>query len=82
MSGSIWDSYSGLHQESNINAFVGVFFNDPLLENVDHVPHVFFLTANMTLLLGNIPPAFQHFYSSAYNYEQMKDYRSTRPYNH
>lgn len=47
--------------------FVAGFVKHLLLENVDHVPHVEVQTANMTLLLGNIPPRLQSFSVAAYN---------------
>lgn len=41
----------------------------PLVENVDHIPHLDVLTASITMPFGNIPPIFQRFYEFAYNNE-------------
>lgn len=43
-SSRIEDAYPFLHQGNNVNAIVGGFFNQPLLENVAHIPHVAVLT--------------------------------------
>lgn len=65
------------------NFFSGLV-NQPLLDHVDHFPHVDILTANMTMLFGNISPALQSFYEAAYDdeiNERRPQYMSLQPLN-
>lgn len=47
--------------------FGGSFVNEPLLDDVDHLSHVDFLTSIMSTLFGNHPPALIRFCGGAYN---------------
>lgn len=63
----IGTSYCLNHQVSNERPFVGVSLNEPLFENVDHVPPVDVLSDNMNFIFGNISPALPRLYNDIYN---------------